>query len=405
MKAANKVKALVAFLGLATLTTPLSVSAQETLTIWTWRKQERPLWEAVSKAMDDVNIKVEVFNGVDYNSRLRLGLQSDGGPDLFQGRPGASFIDQYANAGIIEPIEGKVNLEGILPATLTAGTGSDGKVYGVPFAVQTVQIIYNKAIFEQYNLQEPKTLDELQQVMQTLKDNNIIPLEVPGRAGWALAMLSAGLEAGISGDKMEKISNRQEPFTAQAYQQVADTFASWKPYINPSAAGQDYNGMRANVALGDSAMIIDGLWSTSPLSTIAQTDPSVKLGLMPVPGNGGKVYAFADGAYLVNAKGPKREAADKILAYTATKEFAQLFADHVGELSTYANGIKYTGVYQAEAAEFMANQAQPYLTWKGPYNIQYEEIVGPAYQKFLSGKVDAAGLSQEIEKGFKAKNL
>lgn len=217
--------------------------------------------------------------------------------------------------------------------------------------------------------------------------------------------MSAGLEAGLSGDGMAKVATRDEPFTASGYQKVVDTFATWKPYINPSAAAQDYNGMRANVALGDSAMIIDGLWSTSPLSTIAQTNPDANLGLMPVPGAGGKVYAFADGAYLVNANSAKKAAADKLLAYTATKEFAQLFADHVGELSTYASGIQYEGAHQAEAATFVSNQAQAHLTWKGPFNVQYEEVVGPAFQKFLAGKVDSKGLSEEIEKGFKAKNL
>ncbi|MGD8171621.1 ABC transporter substrate-binding protein [Vibrio sp. TRT 21S02] len=404
MKFKHGVKALVALTAF-TVALPISAIAEETLTIWTWRKQERPLWEAVSKNMKDVDIKVEVFKGVDYNSRLRLGLQSDGGPDLFQGRPGASFIDQYAKAGVIQPVGDAVDLSGISPATLGAATGSDGKVYGVPFAVQTVQIIYNKDIFDKHNLKEPTSLEEFEQVMKTLKAAGVTPLEVPGRAGWALAMMSAGLEAGLSGDGMAKVATRDEPFTAEGYQKVVDTFATWKPYINPSAAAQDYNGMRANVALGDSAMIIDGLWSTSPLSTIAQTNPDAKLGLMPVPGAGGKVYAFADGAYLVNANSPKKSAADKLLAYTATKEFAQLFADHVGELSTYADGITYQGAHQAEAATFVSNQAQPHLTWKGPFNVQYEEVVGPAFQKFLAGKVDSKGLSSEIEKGFKAKNL
>lgn len=204
MKFKKGVKALVALTAF-TVALPISAIAEETLTIWTWRKQERPLWEAVSKNMKDVDIKVEVFKGVDYNSRLRLGLQSDGGPDLFQGRPGASFIDQYAKAGVIKPVGSDVDLSGISPATLGAATGSDGKVYGVPFAVQTVQIIYNKDIFDKHNLTEPKSLEEFEQVMKTLKAAGVTPLEVPGRAGWALAMMSAGLEAGLSGDEMAKV--------------------------------------------------------------------------------------------------------------------------------------------------------------------------------------------------------
>lgn len=383
---------------------PLPSLASESITIWTWRKQERPLWEAISKNMKDLDIKVEVFKGVDYNSRLRLGLQSDNGPDIFQGRPGASFIDQYAKAGIIEPAN-KVDLSGILPATLNAATGSDGKVYGVPFAVQTVQIIYNKSVFDKYSLSEPKNLNEFETLLKTLKSNGVTPLEVPGREGWALAMMSAGMEAGIAGDDMRKVSTREEPFDGKNYQKVINTFAQWKDYINPAASALDYNSIRANIALGDSAMMIDGLWSTSPLSTIAQTNPDAKLGLMPIPGKGGKVYAFADGTYLVNAKSSKKEIADKLLAYTATKEFAQLFSEHVGELSTYASGITYKGEYQAKAAKFLSERPQKYLTWKGTYNVQYEEIVGPAFQKFLAGKVDSQGLTKEIEKGFKAKGL
>lgn len=178
MKFKKGVKALVALTAF-TVALPISAIAEETLTIWTWRKQERPLWEAVSKNMKDINVKVEVFKGVDYNSRLRLGLQSDGGPDLFQGRPGASFIDQYAKADVIKPVSGDVDLSGISPATLGAATGSDGKVYGVPFAVQTVQIIYNKDIFDKHNIKEPQSLDEFEQVMKTLKAAGVTPLEVP----------------------------------------------------------------------------------------------------------------------------------------------------------------------------------------------------------------------------------
>ncbi|WP_062263396.1 ABC transporter substrate-binding protein [Endozoicomonas arenosclerae] len=395
---------VAASVGLSVAVTSFSAAADVTLKLWTWREQEKPLWEEVSKRLEGVDIKVEVTDAQQYNSRLNVALQN-GGPDLFQGRPRASFLDQYVEAGIVKPIPGSVDLSGLAQGVMNAGQASDGKTYGVPFAVQTIQILYNKKLFRELGIKEPTNQAEFTEAMKKLKAAGKVPLDIAGRAGWSLAMLNAALEAGFLGDDLDTIANRKDPFTSDKYVAMLEAFESWKPYINSAASGQDYGGMRVNVALGEAGMIIDGLWSTSQASTIRQTDPEAEIGLMPVPGPAGKVYAFADGAYLVNAKSANVDAANKVLAYTASKEFGQLFADLVGELTTYKSGISYKSEYQQQAAEFIAKNGQEYLTWKGPINVAYEEVVGPNFQAFIAGKINAKQLAQKIETGFKSKGL
>src|SRR5207249_2119753 len=66
----------------------------------------------------------------------------------------------------------------------------DGKLYGVPFATQSLVIYYNKKIFAQNNLSAPKTWDEFLTVLRTLRDHGVLPLANGGKEGWTLEVMS-----------------------------------------------------------------------------------------------------------------------------------------------------------------------------------------------------------------------
>ena len=136
--------------GLLLATTFLAVgqtAAAEEVTIYSWREQEIPLWQYISdnNLIDGVTINFVRLNSDDYDTKLRIDLQS-GGPDIFQGRAGAAWLASFIDAGVIAPLEG-VDLSNMAPAAMTAAMGADGQVYGVPFAIQMESIIYNKGVF------------------------------------------------------------------------------------------------------------------------------------------------------------------------------------------------------------------------------------------------------------------
>ena len=65
----------------------------------------------------------------------------------------------------------------------------DGKTYALPIELNIVPVYYNKALFEQFNLEVPETYDEFRHIVDTLAANGIAPIALgtvtagPDRSG------------------------------------------------------------------------------------------------------------------------------------------------------------------------------------------------------------------------------
>ena len=132
------------------------------------------------------------------------------------------------------------------------------------------------------------------------------------------------------------------------------------------------------------------------------------MGFMPVPGDNGKVYAFGDGTYLANAASEKAEAVAAVMAFTATREFAELFVAQVGELPAY--GAEYT-VEDARlnmvANMIATNSAAPTPFFAYALNTgepSYGQLVADGYQALLSGGSSAEEVAASIQAGLNSWN-
>jgi len=402
--------AVAAATAVATLSTANLAFADTEVKLWTWREQEIDLWNYITEQnlIDGVDVVIERISSDDYESKLRIGLQQ-GGPDVFQGKAGAAWLEPLIKAGAVKPLKG-VSLKNIVPSTLSAAKGPDGKVYGVPFAVQMESVIYNTAVFAEHGLKEPSNAGEFVDLMKTLKSKGVVPLHHAARAGWwNNQVLNEALTAGLVSDKFaKKLTQGKACFTDSEYVSALETFVSWSDYFNPNPTADDYGAMRTSVALGDSAMMIDGAWSTGPASPMYEINPDLKMGFFGIPGNNGKVYAFADGAYLANANSDKADAVKKVLKFTTTQQFSQLFVDKVGELPAYSGELAMPDDRLAEVASLIATnslEATPFFAYslnKG--QPSYGTLLASGYQELLSGKIDAKGLASKIQSGLNSWN-
>ena len=151
------------------------------VTLYTWRVQEQALWDYIdqNKVLGDTTVKVVVINSDDYDAKLRIALQSPG-VDLFQGRAGAAWLQPLIDAGSIKPTTTDLSL--MAPGTLDAARGADGKLYGVPFAVQMEGVLYNTKVFADNGITPPKTLEELAADADKLKAAGIRAADEPGES-------------------------------------------------------------------------------------------------------------------------------------------------------------------------------------------------------------------------------
>ena len=384
----------------------------ETVKLYTWREQEVPLWTYISEndmLGADIDVEAVLVQSDNYDTKLRTDMQSNA-PDLFQARAGAAWLASFIDAGIIKP--STVDLSGIAPAALDSGRGADGQVYGVPFAIQMQSVIYNKAVFEANGIAVPTTKEEFDAAAQKLADAGVTPIVFGGRSGWWLnQVVGEVMTAGLVSDEFAgKLISGEACFTDPEFVATLETVKAWQDagWMNASAMADDYGAMRTSLALGEAAMMLDGAWSTGPTSPMYEIDPDLQMGFFPIPGQNGKVYAFGDGTYQVNANSSKADIAQKVLEFTATKEFAELFVEHVGELPAYGGEYAVENPTLAEVANLIATNSSsqtPFFAYAlNSGEPSYGTLVADGYQSLLSGSITPADLARKIQDGLNSWN-
>ncbi len=383
-----------------------------TVNLYTWREQELPLWQYINDndvLGADIDVNAVLVQSDNYDAKLRIDLQGDG-VDLFQARAGAAWLAPLIDAGVIKPTT--IDLSAMAPGSLDAARGPDGELYGVPFAIQMQSFIYNTAVFEANGITPPTTLDELKAASEKLKAAGITPINFGARSGWWLnQVVNEAMTAGmISDDFAAKLISGEACFTDPTFVATLEAVKGWQDagFINASAMADDYGAMRTSLAMGESAMMIDGAWSTGPASPMYEIDPELKMGFFAVPGENGKVYAFGDGTYQVNANSKNLETANKVLEYTATKEFAELFVAQVGELPAYGGDYAVEDPRLKEIANLVATDSAgptPFFSYAlNSGQPSYGSLLETGYQELLSGSASPADVAKKIQDGLNSWN-
>ena len=395
-------------------TLPVASSATTELTFWSWRLQEQTLWERVNAEGllgGDLKVNFQVLRADDYDSLLLKALQEqdEDAPDIFHGRPGANWLDSFVEAKVLEPLPPMVGVDLVFPAAMSAVSDSFGQVYGIPFAVQLQSVIYNKRVFTELGVQVPKSLDELEQIMERADAAGLVGMAVGARSGWwNNQVLNEVLMAGmVSDDYQRGLVEGTSCFTEPAFVDVLTRFKSWQRYFNPAPAATDYTAMRAMVATGEAAMMIDGAWSTSAASPMFDVNPDVELGFFAIPGTNARAVAHPDGGYLINANSPHREAAYSVMQLVTTQEFAEIFAEEVGEFPAIQGLSELPDDRMRAIALTLFNTAavEPFVSYAlNSGEPGYPELVASGYQQLLYGNTSPQELARAIQAGLNSWN-
>ena len=120
--------------------------AQTTLSFWSWRTEDVAAYEKFIAAFHaenpDIDVTFTPYLNTEYNTIVSTALQGGGGPDIVHLRAYGG-MEPLAQAGLLVRLDDKVPaLAGFDPGILLGATNrADGGVYGVPFALQTIQVL------------------------------------------------------------------------------------------------------------------------------------------------------------------------------------------------------------------------------------------------------------------------
>ncbi|MCO5731216.1 extracellular solute-binding protein [Rhizobium sp. SSA_523] len=291
------------------------------------------------KANPDITVKQVTFPYADYQTRVIAANMSGNGPDVMQLFYG--WLDKFVAGGILQPLpqdafpHAKIESE-FFP--IVSAMKREGEYYGLPTAVRSLALFYNKKLFSEAGLdpnKPPQTLEEFVAAGEKIaKRDDAGNLVV---AGSTLDM------AGQDHQWWREVLIRQyggvpytEDDTKVAYDSEAGAkalafYTSLQLEKKIGQAGFMDEGQAAFRG-GKAGMTIDGTFRLGSFRTIKDFE----WGVTELPANAEGVrsnYAsyFANG---INAKttGEELEASKKFLAYISSPEAMDIWLKTVGEL-------------------------------------------------------------------------
>jgi len=342
--------------------------AQTTLSFWSWRTEDVAAYEKFIAAFHAENPDVDVvftpYLNTEYNTIVSTALQGGGGPDIVHLRAYGG-MEPLAQAGLLVRLDDKVPALADFDAGILLGATNraDGGVYGVPFALQTVQILYNIDMFERLGLEEPSTWAEFLAVGDALKASGVYALANGTKDPWTNETLFGAVGPTFYGGTpfFQEITAGETDFTDPRFAAALERMVALRPYLAENYTGVGYTDMQTLFAFEQAGMFAAGSYE---LGNMAQLNPDLRIGSFAVPADDAAapsaISFYVDGSYGINANSPHQEAALRFIQFLASQEFGQMFTDELQQISAVP-GTRPTSEALAGMVEMMNEQGTPYL--------------------------------------------
>jgi raffinose/stachyose/melibiose transport system substrate-binding protein len=180
-----------------------------------------------------------------YKTKLRVGLGTPNGPDVFFNWGGSDLIE-YKKSNLVVSLDDLMQqkkLSDVFSAAVLKQGQVDGTQYGLATAVEASMVWYNKDIFTKLGLSVPTTWDQFLDVIAKTKAAGYTPIAManasqwPGSQWWSeLVALSCGPDFWATlGTASPKIK-LDDPCVVAAHQKIVDL-------VNAGAFNKGFNGL------------------------------------------------------------------------------------------------------------------------------------------------------------------
>lgn len=337
-----------------------------TLVMYSWRPEDKPVYEKIIAEFESKNpgIKIDFqpFQSTEYNTILTNSLVGGSGPDIVQLRP-YEGIKSIADNDYLVALDDVPGVSDINEDFLNAAKGSDGSVYGVPLALNSAVIWYNKDLFEEYDVNVPETWDELIEVSEIFKENGIVPIAQGGRAAYLLSMTHAAISpSGYGGnDFVEDILAGEADLLDQRFIDSIERMKQLEQYFPQDFIALDDKDAQRMFYTNTAAMYINGDYR---LATFEVNAPDMNIGVIPSlaieKGGEAPVTSWVDGSYGLVKNSENQEAGLKFIEFLASVEFGQMFSDELNRPSAIS-GTQPNHPIVAQVTEAIEASSTPYL--------------------------------------------
>lgn len=300
-----------------------------------WHIQTGTMIDVIQAAVDrfvaenpQYDVTVVQKQNDSYKTDLSLAINAGTMPDVFITWGGQTLYD-YVDEGLVYDLTSLMQADGygdqFLDAAVAQCTYNDS-IYAVPVEnVSVAGVFYNKEVFDQYNLQEPATIAELEAVCDTLKSNGIAPFALANATQWTGSMYFQYLATRYGGlEPFADAAAGTGSFENDAFVYAGQTIQDWvnKGYFCEGFNGMDDDSGQARMLFysGDAAMDLMGSWFVSNVADESTMLEDGTLGYFPFPALEGSsadqslvLGTLGDNLYSVSSKSADPEGAFKLI--------------------------------------------------------------------------------------------
>ncbi|HOA54912.1 MAG: extracellular solute-binding protein [Acetivibrionales bacterium] len=338
-----------------------------------------------------------------YKTKIAAEMAANEVPDVFN-TWAAGFLKPFVKAGKVYDLTDKLNSDKEWKDRYVPGVYTplefDGKVYALPTTQTVVCLFYNKEIFDRYGLKEPKTFDELKNIINVLNENGITPFALGNKAPWVGAMFSELVVNRVGGSEpYNKVYNGTGSWEDPAFIEAGKIM---QELVDMKAFPEGFNALdndpaQADFIAGKSAMLVMGSWAIQQL----YTDMQDKLGVCKFPeitggkGNADTWLGQPDQSFAIAAKSNVKDAAAEFIKTISDPEIQT-------KLSEAGNLVATNIEPDPDKVNPVAMKVGELLKDMKELFVFYDVGLGATIGNEYNNTIQAITAGQSVEESFKA---
>jgi raffinose/stachyose/melibiose transport system substrate-binding protein len=378
------------------------------LQFWTWRVEDVDAYNELLKVFEaenpDIHVVQTAHRNTEYNTVLTAALSGGSGPDVFMSRSYGE-LESHAQSGYLAELDSIVpELKSFSDDARRGATSiEDGKIYGVPFASQTLYVYYNTDIYKQLGLNIPKTWTQFLANLETIKKAGITPIGCGGKDAWILEVLMGVVAPNFYGASTfyNRLTNGETNFQDPAFVAAINRLNELKPYMPELFMGVSYDDARALFINEQAAHFLGGSYEGS---YFAAQNPELNYSIYAPPAlnadDPNYVSVYMDGSFSINAASKNKEAAAKLTRFFAGKTTGDFFIKTLQQVSAVPGVDTSSNPFIAKTIEL-----QKYSTpWVLRVGFRYQQPTGSSLmqaglQGLFGGTLSAEEVCKQLQDG------
>jgi multiple sugar transport system substrate-binding protein len=337
MRIALKIAALAAGVSLLAATAAQAVEIQYWQYVYDTRvKAMDELIKNFEAANPDIKVTQTTFPYDDYQTKVIAAHVAGNGPDVLQFYYG--WLDKFQQGGVLQALDPAVFPSDAIEKDffpIVSAISRDGKYYGLPTAVRSLALFYNKNLLKEAGITEPpKTLDELvadaKKTTKTDGAGNItsegITLDFAGQDHQWWREVLVRQFGGVPYDDQGNVA-----YNSDAGVKALTWYTDLATKEKVGSVGFMDEGQAAFKG-GLAAFTVDGTFRLGSFKPITDFEGGVTELPANADGVKGNFASYFANGISADTTGEKKAAAEKFLQYVTSPEAMQIWLKDVGEL-------------------------------------------------------------------------